>query len=320
MEVLVPAEISISHDIQNVGIINRSLPQDNKKFANILEGLFTGESIYGDREGSLNCMHGLANTLNTSPRFKALIIDGLDLRGTGTRQFPPALEWSQVEKICSDFRVDGLIALETFDSNIGLSQGEYEVEKKVDGQKVKVKEYEAKLNIDVNSGWRIYDPIHKSIADMNIYSFNRRWDKTGKSPDEAMSQLPPKRDAINQTGIYAGEQYGFRISPTWAHVTRNYYSKGQEDLELAKRYVKTDEWDKAIEVWQKLVNNPDHELAGKAAYNMALASEMKGELDIAQEWAKKSYEQYGNKKALGYLKIIEKRIRDQEALKKQMGE
>jgi tetratricopeptide (TPR) repeat protein len=264
-------------------------------------------------------MHGLANTLNTSPRFKALIIDGLDLRGSGTRQFPPALEWSQVEEICSDFRVDGLIALETFDSNIGLSQGEYDVEKKVEGQKVKVKEYDAKLNIDVNTGWRIYDPIHKSIADMNIYSFNRRWDKTGKSPDEAMSQLPPKRDAINHTGIYAGEQYGFRISPTWARVTRNYYSKGQEDLELAKRYVKTNEWDKAIEVWKKLVNNSDPELAGKAAYNMALASEMKGELDIAKEWAKKSYEQYGNKKALGYLKIIEKRIQDQEALNKQMG-
>ncbi|MCX6233611.1 MAG: DUF6340 family protein, partial [Bacteroidetes bacterium] len=209
---------------------------------------------------------------------------------------------------------------ETFDSNVRLEQDEYDVERKVNGQKVKVKEYSADLGIDVNSGWRIYDPVNKSIADMNIYSFDRRWDKTASSPGEALGQLPSKRNAINQTGIYAGEQYGIRISPVWAHVTRSYYSKGQEDLELAKRYVKTNEWEKAAEVWKKLAFNPDRELAGKAAYNMALASEMKGELDIAREWAKKSYEEFGNKKALGYLKIIERRIGDQEDLKRQMGD
>jgi hypothetical protein len=320
MDVLVPAQISIAHDIQNVGIINRSLPQDKDRWANILEGFFSGESIYGDREGSEKCLGGLATTLNGSPRFKASIIQGIDLRGTGTRQFPPPLDWDQVQQICSDFRVDALIALETFDSDVGLDRGDYDVERKVDGQKVKVKVYTADLRINVNSGWKIYDPIRKTFADMNIYSFSRTWDGDGASPDEAMHDLPHKRDAIDQAGVYAGEQYGLRISPAWAHVTRSYYSKKNADLELAHRYVKTNEWDKAIEVWKKLVNSNDKDLAGKAAYNMAVACEMKGELEIAYTWAKKAYEEYGVKKAYAYMTILDKRLRDQQALQEQMGE
>jgi hypothetical protein len=321
LDVLVPAQISVPQDIQNVGLVNRSLPQDKSRWANILEGFLSGEEIFGDREGSEKCLGGLASTLNNSPRFKASVLTGVDLRGTGTRQFPPPLDWDRVKQICDDFRVDALVALETFDSDVGISRGEREEERKVDDKKVKVTVYSADLRINVNTGWRIYDPIHETFADMNIYTFRRRWNGDGDTPDEALHELPHKRDAIDQAGVYAGEQYGLRISPTWARVTRSYYSKFKKnpDLELAHRYVKTNDWDKAIEVWKKLVNSGDRETAGMAAYNMALACEMKGNLDIAYSWAKKAYQDYGVKKALSYMNILNQRLQDQQALKEQMG-
>lgn|GEM_PF-61283 len=320
LDVLVPAQISVPQDIQNVGLVNRSLPQDKSRWANILEGFFSGEEIYGDREGSEKCLGGLAGTLNNSPRFRASVLTGLDLRGTGTRQFPPPLDWDQVQKICNDFRVDALIALETFDSDVGIDRGQHEVERKVDDKKVKVTVYTADLRINVNTGWRIYDPIHKTFADMNIYTFRRRWNGDGDTPEKALYELPHKRDAIDQAGVYAGEQYGLRISPTWTRVTRSYYSRKNPDLELAHRYVKTNEWDKAIEVWKKLVNTGDKELAGMASYNMALACEMKGQLEIAYTWAKKAYEEYGVKRAYSYMIVLNRRLEDQKALKEQMGQ
>jgi hypothetical protein len=52
---------------------------------------------------------------------------------------------------------------------------------------------------------------------------------------------------------------------------------------------------------------------------MALACEMKGNLDIAYSWAKKAYQDYGVKKALSYMNILSQRLQDQQALKEQMG-
>lgn len=103
-------------------------------------------------------------------------------------------------------------------------------------------------------------------------------------------------------------------------VNRAYYSKGHDDFELTKRYVKTNSWDEAADVWQRLVDSPDLKISGMAAYNMALANEMNGELEIAIAWAKKSYEEFGNRKALNYLRILDKRLADRQILQQQMGE
>jgi len=318
MDVLVPADVYISHDITNVGIINRSLPTDDNKFANILEGFFTGETIRGDRVGSATCMTGLADKLNQSPRFNAVILQGLDLRGTGTKNFPPPLLWGDVQEYCDRFRVEAIIALETFDSDIRLKQGEREVERKKDGEKIIEIEYWGKLNIGVNAGWKVYDPTNRSIIDADIYSDNKSWDETGSSPENVLSQLPSKREAINDAGHHAGTMYAYRISPTWMHVSRQYYVKGNPELEKTKRYVKTNNWDAAIEIWEKLVEDPDPQIAGRAAYNMALSSEMNGDLDTAIGWAKKSYEEFGNKKALNYMRTLQRRRSDQDILDEQM--
>ena len=40
--------------------------------------------------------------------------------------------------------------------------------------------------------------------------------------------------------------------------------------------------------WKNLVNLNDKKIASKASYNMALAAEIKGSLNIAIDWAKKA--------------------------------
>jgi hypothetical protein len=285
---------------------------------NVLEGLFTGETIFGDREGSMQCISGLATKLNESPRFNAVGIEGLDLRGTGIRQFPPPLTWMEVTEYCKRFNVDGLIVLEIFDSDIRLEQGEREVEKEVNKQKVKVKEYWAEVDINVNAGWRGYDPVHDQFFDQDIYTDSKSFSGTGETPQKALQNLPDKRLAVNEAAYHAGLRYATRISPTWMDVRRQYYKKGHPLFEMADRYVETKEWDRAQMVWQKAARDSVPEVAGKAYFNLALADEINGELNAAADNAKKSYQEYGIKKALGYYKKIEKRIQDQARLKEQM--
>jgi len=324
IRVLVPAEVTVNREIEHIGIVNRSLPANNRKIINIVEGFISGESILADRFGSENCLKGLAEKLNNSPRFSAVIIQGENLRGTGTRMFPKPLSWRIVERLCNKYRVDALIALETFDSNIVLNKDIRMIKKTIKDKKtktkkkVKVPQYIANLYIQVNSGWKIYDPSARSIVDANTYRDEKSWYAKGKTRRESLRNLPDKRDAINQAGYYSGIQYGMRISPTWVNVNREYYVKGCPEFKIAERYVKSGDWEQAILIWKELLHNSDIKIAGRAAYNMAFAAEIRGDFQNALEWAKRSYAEFGNKKAYSYMRILNQRISDKEHLKEQL--
>lgn len=319
MQILVPAQIDLPTDIQSVGVANRSLPGEGSKFGNIVEGLLSGESIFADKEGSEHCLAGISAKLNEAPRFNAATLHGADLKGTGTKEFAPPLDWGQVDRLCKRYSVDALVVLESFDSDTYIEKGQRRVKRKIDDREVMVTEYTADLTITVNSGWRIYDNISKRIIDENVYTDNKHWDAAGDNPDEAMRRLPAKREAINQTGYFSGEQYAIRISPTWMNATRSYYIKGSDAMKEAKSYVKTGNWDGAIEIWKREVHNPDREVAGRATYNMAVASEVKGNLEMALNWANKALKEYNNKKASTYIRILKKRLADQRRLDSQLG-
>lgn len=319
MQVLVPARIDIPNNIQSVGIINRSLPEKGNTLGNILEGLISGESILADREASERCIAGVTEHLNQAPRFRAVAIYGANLKGTGTKQFAPPIQWNEVDRLCKQYNVDALAVLESFDSDIFFDRGERKVKRKVNDREVMVTEYLADLNIRVNAGWRIYDNTQKRIIDENVYTDERQWDSRGDSPEEAFRRLPSKRRALDDAGHFSGQQYAIRISPNWLTVSRSYYKKGNDRMKLAREYTKRGNWDSAITTWKIEAQNADPEIAGRACYNMAVASERSGDLETALIWANKALKDYNNKKAAAYIAILQQRLYDQQRLDRQMG-
>lgn len=319
LQLLIPGEITIPQDIQTVGIMNRSLPAEQGQLLTILEGFVTGESILADREGSFSCIHGVESKLKESPRIKAFSIDTDRYRGTGTRQFPPVMDWHDVEAICQEYHVDGLLILETFDSDIEIKKHTSEHKEKVNGREITKKDYNADLRVDVNTGWRFYDNVHKQLIDQVTFTDRKKWEGSGSSEQAALDDLPSKRHVINESGAYAGHMIANRISPHWRTESRSYFVKGNKDLEKAKAEVKFNNWDAAIEIWKRLAESPDPEIAGRACYNMALASELKGNIDLAITWAEKAMKTYHNKKARSYTDLLYQRKHDEEKLRDQMN-
>ena len=99
VQVLVPAQINIPQDVNSIGLLNHSLPSKQDRWSNVLEGFLTGESIFADKDASYATLNGCANKLNNSPRLKSTVLSNEDYRGTGTKQFPLPLEWSEVENL-----------------------------------------------------------------------------------------------------------------------------------------------------------------------------------------------------------------------------
>lgn len=318
MQILKPATITMPSSVKQLGIINRSLPAEGQGLKNFLEGFVTGESIGADREGSMQCVRGLASGLNNGPRFTAVVIEGVDYRGTGTAQWPEFLDWNNVDELCNRFRVDAIIALETFDSDISLDKRSADVERVIDKQKVVVKEYYADLRMRVRSGWTVYSPGDRQIVDRNGFSDEMRWNGSGDSPQQALNKLPAKRKAINESGFYSGNQYAYRISPSWFTENRVYFKSGNDDFKAAHKLVKKGRWQEAVPIWNKLSASRDTETAGRGCYNMALASEMEGKLDLAYEWASRAWQQHHLKKSRYYINILSNRINQQKQLDLQM--
>ena len=314
-----PADISVPQTVQDVVIANRSIAGKGNKVGNVLEGIFSGEGIGADKKGSEYCMIGLTNIMQNSERYNLKNAGDIVLNGTGTSKFPPLLEWSDVESVCSSYGADALIVLSTFDSDSRIIEGESVVRTKtVKGAKIKVVEYPVTLIMEIESGWRIYDLTTKKIVDVSNFTEVKEFHSKGSSYNDARSHLPSKRSALKDAGVFAGEKYGFRITPIWIKVSRRYYIGKADEFKLAKNYVKRGDWDEAIEIWKPLTENMDLKTARRAYFNLALAAEIKGSLQTSIDYAKKA-EQMGEKKASSYIITLKKRMRDEERLKEQLN-
>ena len=314
-----PADITVSQDIQNVVIANRSRPSKENLTGNIVEGIISGEGIGTDRRGAESCIDGLINMLGNSERFTLKNTDGIELKGTGTASFPIPLEWDIVQSLCDPYDADALIVLATFDSDSRSYVGNPVTRtRKKKGVKVKTLRYPAYREITIESGWRIYDLKNKKIIDENKFTEHKEFSAWANSPKAALMSLLSQGSAIRESGVFAGKQYGFRISPIWIKARRTYFKGKHDDLKLAKQYVEKGDWDSAITIWKDLVNSTDEKIARRSAYNMAIASEIKGGLDAAIEWAKKA-KNLGEKKAYNYINVLNRRKIDKEKLKQQLN-
>lgn len=321
VQVMRPADITLPEHINKIAVINRSLSDKDNKLLNVVEGALTGEGLFMDRFGSEECLGGLSDVLVESPRFDVIKPVNVELKGTGTSAFPKPLSWDEVTRICAENNADALALLEAFDSDSDIDVEMEKSESKDKAGNVIVNiEHLADMKMKVTSGWRIYDPKTKVIIDEHKASDYQSFNAMGKTEEEAISHLTPKRDAVNRTGYYAGKQYGYRIAPMWIRVSRSFYAKGSDGMKTAARKAHTNNWDGAAEIWKGLAERSNVEkLKGRASYNMALASEINGKMDIALMWARKSYEDYGNKRARSYVRTLEQRKADEERLKEQVG-
>ncbi len=333
LDVVRPAEIDVPNHIQNIIIINRSLPSKGNQVQNVLDGILSGEGLGDDRKGSLKCVSGLRNFLQTNDdnlsRFNIVNVDGFSngdyFKGTGTSDFPKPIKWKKINKVFQDYNVDGLVVLETFDSQSSiLNGGSIEKIKFVNKKKTKVQLIEAILNIEVQAGWRIYDIKNKKIIDEKKFIDQKSFNSTGVTFEYAKQNLPHKKDAIYETGQFAGQQYAFRISPKKVRVKRNFYikaNKSSKDANIAfknaSKSLKDNNFDKSAAIWKSFVDNENMEIAGRACFNMALASELKNNYNLAIEWIKKSIS-YNNKNAKKYFSILENRKNEIKQVEQQL--
>jgi len=321
MNAVKPAAVFLSPDIHTVGIVNRSMASEGHDALDKIDRVLSAEGMKLDEKGAQAAVEALKNELSADDRFEDVVqIDSLNLESRGLGVFPTTLDWKEVQKICDTYQVDALFVLEFYDTD---TQAAYELTSRSlpnsIGIKVKVPYHRVTLNTLITNGWRIYDPYSMQVLDE--FSTRDQIQSTGEgvNPVKAVEAVHGREVAVMEESKFLGTQYAWRIRPVTKRIARDYFVRGTENFEIAKRRAQTGDWDGAAALWEQELDHPKRKVAGRACYNMAIISEIHGDLDKAIEWASRSYTDYRNKEALHYIHLLNYRMAEQAELQRQLS-
>ena len=141
----------------------------------------------------------------------------------------------------------------------------------------------------------------------------------GINPMEALNSIAYRKERVLERSAETGFFYGGRLEPSRVRVGREYFVRGSEAFKRGRRLAQTGAWDAAGRLWETELTHPKAKVAGRAHYNMAIINEINGNLGEALDWAREAYADYGTRRALEYLRILEYRFSRQQALKEQLS-
>jgi hypothetical protein len=317
LSVMEPAPVCIPASIKSVALVNRSQASSASHTIDAIHKVLSLESNDLQQTGARSSLRGLGDELMKNTRFTEVKPLNRELTSFGAGVFPSALPWDSVEMICRENNTDALFSLELFDTETKLNYAASPTRVNLGSVNLPVIDHQVNMTTFIKTGWRIYDPSTRLILDEYIIGRDISFSGSALNPAVAASALVGRKEAVTEVGNRAGQAYAARILPYWIRVSRDYFVSGNENFKTAKRKAQSGNWDGAGEVWLQEAKNPNGRLAGRACYNMAIISEINGNLDGAVQWAQKSYEDYRNRLALYYLNILRNRQRKNEVLKSQ---
>jgi hypothetical protein len=314
-----PSVVYVPPNINTIGIIDRSLPSKENEAMDKIDKVLSVEGKNFDKDAAHQTVVGLYDELMNNGRFSYVgIIDSVNVRNPGSGIFPAALSWEAVDRICNEHDVDAIFALSFYDTDTKIDYQVVPVEISGPvGLKIPAVEHHATVTTFIKLGWRIYDPVNRQIRDEFGANHTLVSKGVGINPVVAIESIAGRKEAVMQTSSNLGHQYALRILPYRIRVKRDYYVRGTNNFEIAKRRAQTGNWDGAAELWEKEVSNSKLKVSGRACYNLAIINEINGDLDKAIEWASRSYTDTRNKLALRYVNTLQYRVQRNLQLQEQ---
>lgn len=301
IETLTPSSINFPKNFNKIAFINfENDINNNGNIDSMLYNLITNEMALGFRDAIFS-----AASIDTS--------DFLFVKGYPEKNYfylKSGINWRYLKNISESNIVDVFIILDSL--NLTMESDQFRIGSYDNS------EYYAYREIAITAYWKVYDLFKNEQLDHYVYTDTLFWDATAYNLTAIKEKLPSVARSIRETAYFAAYDYANRIFPSWQKETRQYYVTGNKDFEIAAKLVENNKWIEAAELWDKYLNDTDREIASRAAYNMAVASEMLGKLDLALEYAARSYKIKNKSRTKYYIQILQTRIEEIEQLKNQI--
>lgn len=268
VEVLAPAKTVIQSSGPNVGFVSKfELFKDLPKESDIV---WRKDSVL-----YVKAINSVKNGMNSGLKFNVLDVSVQQEKMLTKKDLIEPLLWDRISAACPD-SLDLLFFLESLTLNYkSVPYYNYDNETGIG------------LKVNGRSVWKICDLREKSYTELTL-----REEIPVVPIYDAFSVFSPYSSEADSSYFYDaaidfGEAISQYLEPTWQAKERSFFDSKRLFPE-AKNHLEDGRWEEAATVWIKCTNSRDKQLAARASYNMALASEMMNRIDIALEWINKS--------------------------------
>jgi len=267
IEVIKPPKFAMPPEIRKIAIISRNLKYENDTLQNYqaVDRRLVKDKIKGnlDSLARVICIDSLASKLLSQNRFDSVLVVSVGtLTPMRVKEVRPNMpEW--YSKFAGQTRADGLILLDMFSCFYSRSTEN------------------AVANVVTSNIWSFYDCNKQKITNRFVQIDTLYWDGTDESGKVKKIQIPKKEVAIPIAAGVIGENYAKHIQPSWTMVYREIMTCDNPEFEKATKLAQKSEWDEAAAIWQKYAESKNKRNKIVSLYNLALASEMNGDVEKA---------------------------------------
>lgn len=321
LDVLKPAEVVVPVEIASVVVVDNAYPfqpgDSGVHKIKLPSREYSIDSVLVEDFG-LRIIQSLGESLETKSFFDSVYVVKQSFNTLEEGKPLALLSPVVVDSLCDFYNAQAVIELGHFDYGTLINVMDF-------GD-----QFFATLDARVSAYWRIHNNFSDEVLDVHLQRDTIFWENTGITLGGSVEKLPLIRDALNEAAVYSGIQYSEYISPTWQKTRRFFFKKGHPLFYDASVQAGIGDWDEAGRIWYRIYETGTGKQKARAAYNLALSQEVKGDFDEATSWAYRamelfeetggiSFSDYEKEMAKNYYIQLAQRLQEKKKLDKQFG-
>lgn len=256
---LCPATVSFPEQVKNIAVVNNMPSTPEAKRTLLTLGEMNGN---GKKSAEM-----LASALADSKYFNQVMICDSALNATGLSG-RRALTQEEVTQLAGELDADIIFSLDQVKIQTERDEifypglpGSWSV-----------------IKAKVTPVLSLYLPERERPMNIIAKTDSLQWDA---------SMAPSDRQMQEEAASFSAYMLTHMLVPYWKHAERIYYAGGCVEMRDAAVCVNENDWQGAHDLWQSLFEQTkSKKLKIKSAFNLALASEMQGDLLQAEMWLK----------------------------------
>ncbi|WP_430934387.1 DUF6340 family protein [Saccharicrinis sp. 156] len=318
IDLLMPAKHSVQPEIKSVVLVDNSVAFRGKDVHKVktIDSKLSIDTIWLEEYATLT-LSALKEELQGRQFFDSVYFHDEPLK-ENKNLVNRAMSWQQVNDICAQYDAQAVIAFEK-----NMYSTFIEVKRMYDGYLF------GYLDVAGAILWRGYDNLNKDVIFQETQRDTISWDGDGGNINAVALKLPTLKNGLAEHAMYMGTEMANHIAPYWETQQRGYYISGNYHFIQAAEFVKKEQWGEAIKIWKYVFDHSQKKVKARAAYNLALASEILSDYESAEYWLDEGLDILGDLKGqsaavdkrrlIQYSFYMSKRVKSIENLKEQIG-
>lgn len=305
-------KIALAPEVKKIALIN--LVKTNN-VANKVGEVLAGEIPGNDSRLATECLNSLDMTISSSKKYTVSQSPVKVPQKNNNLSFGEPISWSKIDSIAKAENADVVIALEYFNASFAVNINQTILNNgnknpTLDGVVPNLIPGMGRVYGEsrAETGFRIYDNLHKTIVFQNNASF---FQSHSINYFEAVKMVMVKNDHLHDISKYAGQQFAGNFFPVRFYANRTISKYKSDKFKMAYRLAIVGQWQSAADIFEQILNESTSTRAKwRSAYNMALCYEVLGDLPKAYKMAQEAYAISGKGKVLRYANLINGRIQN----------